>query len=81
MSTATGSSMFKQPKAVYAVALACVVSFMGIGLVDPILPALSHQLNATPSQVTLLFTSYLVVTAVAMLFTGWVSSRIGASAP
>jgi MFS family permease len=70
--------MFKQPKAVYAVAFACVVSFMGIGLVDPILPALSVQLHATPSQVSLLFTSYLVVTAVAMLFTGWVSSRIGA---
>src|SRR3954447_15185104 len=51
---------------------------MGIGLVDPILPALSEQLHATPSQVTLLFTSYLVVTAVAMLVTGWVSSRLGA---
>src|SRR3982751_6376960 len=51
---------------------------MGIGLVDPTLPALSVQLHATPSQVSLLFTSYLLVTAVAMLFTGWVSSRIGA---
>ncbi|MEV7966438.1 MFS transporter [Sphaerisporangium sp. NPDC088356] len=71
-------SPFKQPKAVFAVAFACVVSFMGIGLVDPILPAISHELNATPSQVTLLFTSYLVVTAVAMLITGFVSSRIGA---
>ena len=50
---------------------------MGIGLVDPILPALSSQLKASPSSVELLFTSYLVVTAVAMLFTGWVSSRIG----
>jgi MFS family permease len=70
--------MFKQPKAVYAVALACVVSFMGIGLVDPILPAIAQQLDATPSQVTLLFTSYLVVTAVAMLGTNWVSSRLGA---
>jgi MFS family permease len=70
--------MFKQPKAVFAVAFACVVSFMGIGLVDPILPALSKQLHATPSQVSLLFTSYLVVTAVMMLVTGWVSSRIGA---
>jgi MFS family permease len=68
---------FRQPKAVYAVAFACVVSFMGIGLVDPILPALSHQLKASPSAVELLFTSYLVVTAVAMLVTGWVSSRIG----
>jgi MFS family permease len=51
---------------------------MGIGLVDPILKTLAGQLNATPSQVELLFTSYLVVTAVAMLVTGWVSSRIGA---
>jgi MFS family permease len=73
----TGTSLFQQPKAVFAVAFACVVSFMGIGLVDPILPALSHQLHATPSQVSLLFTSYLVVTAVAMLGTNWVSSRIG----
>src|SRR3954466_4258642 len=70
--------MFQQPKAGYAVAFPCVVSFMGIGLVDPILPALSAQLDATPSQVSLLFTSYLVVTAVAMLGTNWVSSRIGA---
>ena len=51
---------------------------MGIGLVDPILPSISHELHASPSQVTLLFTSYLVVTAVAMLITNWVSSRIGA---
>jgi ACDE family multidrug resistance protein len=69
---------FQQPKAVWAVAFACVISFMGIGLVDPILPALAGQLHATPSQVELLFTSYLVVTAVMMLVTGWVSSRIGA---
>jgi predicted MFS family arabinose efflux permease len=51
---------------------------MGIGLVDPILPALASQLQASPSQVELLFTSYLVITAVAMLITGWVSSRLGA---
>ncbi len=69
---------FQQPKAVWAVAFACVVSFMGIGLVDPILSSLQTKLGATPSQVELVFTSYLVVTAVAMLVTGWVSSRIGA---
>ncbi|MBV9594824.1 MAG: MFS transporter [Actinobacteria bacterium] len=69
---------FRQPRAVWAVAFACVVSFMGIGLVDPILKTLAGQLHASPSQVELLFTSYLVVTAVAMLVTGWVSSRIGA---
>ena len=70
-------SLLQQPTAVWAVAFACVVSFMGLGLVDPILPAISKQLNATPSQVELLFTSYLAVTAVAMLITGAVSSRLG----
>ncbi|HXW45087.1 MAG TPA: MFS transporter [Streptosporangiaceae bacterium] len=76
--SARAASPFRQPKAVFAVAFACVVSFMGIGLVDPILPAISHELRASPSEVTLLFTSYLVVTAVAMLITNWVSSRLGA---
>src|SRR5260221_984014 len=68
----------RQPRPVWAVLFRCVVSFMGIGLVDPILPSLAGQLHATPAQVELLFTSYLIVTAVAMLVTGWVSSRIGA---
>ena len=75
---AQAPSPFRQPRAVYAVGFACVISFMGIGLVDPILPALATRLKASPAQVELLFTSYLVVTAVAMLITGWVSSRIGA---
>ncbi|MDT0401381.1 MFS transporter [Streptomyces edwardsiae] len=69
---------FRQPRAVWAVAFACVISFMGIGLVDPILPALAENLDATPSQVSLLFSSYLIVTAVAMIFVGWISSHIGA---
>ncbi|MGW0629735.1 MFS transporter [Streptomyces sp. NPDC002758] len=75
---APAASPFKQPKAVWAVAFACVISFMGIGLVDPILPALADSLHATPSQVSLLFSSYLIVTAVAMLIVGWFSSRFGA---
>lgn len=76
--TSKKPSLLRQPKSVWAVAFACVVSFMGIGLVDPILPTMADQLHATPTQVSLLFTSYLLVTAVAMLITGWVSSRIGA---
>ncbi|MER6073307.1 MFS transporter [Streptomyces sp. NPDC001817] len=72
------ASPFRQPRAVWAVAFACVISFMGIGLVDPILPALAQSLHASPSQVSLLFSSYLIVTAVAMLVVGWFSSRFGA---
>ncbi|MET9661028.1 MFS transporter [Streptomyces sp. NPDC006510] len=70
-------SILRQPKAVWATAGASVVAFMGIGLVDPILPSIAKGLEATPSQVSLLFTSYFLITAVAMLVTGFVSSRIG----
>lgn len=71
------TAMFSQPIAVWAVAVASVFAFMGIGLVDPILPAIAVNLDATPSQVSLLFTSYFLITGVAMLITGVVSSRIG----
>jgi ACDE family multidrug resistance protein len=73
----TSPSILKQPRAVWAVAFACVIAFMGIGLVDPILKEIAAQLDATPSQVSLLFTSYMAVMGVAMLVTGVVSSRIG----
>jgi ACDE family multidrug resistance protein len=69
--------MWRQPKAVWAVAFASVVAFMGIGLVDPILKPIADNLHATPSQVSLLFTSYMAVMGVAMLATGVVASRIG----
>lgn len=72
-----GTSVLRQPKAVWATAGASVVAFMGIGLVDPILPSIARGLHATDSQVSLLFTSYFLITAVAMLVTGFVSSRIG----
>ncbi len=71
------TQMWRQPKAVWAVAFASVVAFMGIGLVDPILKPIADNLNASPSQVSLLFTSYMAVMGVAMLITGVVSSRIG----
>ncbi|MGI3786111.1 MAG: MFS transporter [Janthinobacterium lividum] len=81
-STTTGAqgpvSILHQPRSVWAVAFACVIAFMGIGLVDPILPAISAQLGATTAQTELLFTSYLLVTGLAMFFTSFVSSRLGA---
>jgi len=76
--TAPKNSILHQPKAVWAVAFACVIAFMGIGLVDPILPAIADSLDATQTQTSLLFTSYLLITGFAMLFTSWISTRIGA---
>ena len=75
--TPENNSILEQPVAVWALAFACAVSFMGIGLVDPILPAISRELDATPTQTMLLFTSYLLITALAMFFSAFISSRIG----
>lgn len=80
MSTAPPTSVWRQPAQVWAVAFASVVAFMGIGLVDPILPAIATSLEASPVETEMLFTSYLVVTGLAMLITSWISSRIGAKA-
>ena len=70
-------NILKQPRPVLAVAFACVVTFMGIGLVDPILKPIADELGAGPGEVSLLFTSYMAVMGLAMLVTGVVSSRIG----
>ncbi|MEV0676902.1 MFS transporter [Actinosynnema sp. NPDC050436] len=67
-----------QPRQVWVTAFAAVIAFMGIGLVDPILLSIAEGLHATPSQVTLLFSSYLGVQVLAMLFTGAASARFGA---
>ncbi|MDQ0613081.1 ACDE family multidrug resistance protein [Microbacterium sp. W4I4] len=80
MSGTPQGSVWRQPAQVWAVAFACVVAFMGIGLVDPILPAIADSLQASPVETELLFTSYLLVTGLAMLVTSWISSRIGAKA-
>ncbi|MGB3423773.1 MAG: MFS transporter [Castellaniella sp.] len=69
--------LLQQPKAVLAVAFACVIAFMGIGLVDPILKPIADSLGATPSQTSLLFTSYMAIMGLAMLITSVVSSRLG----
>jgi ACDE family multidrug resistance protein len=77
-SPSTESGILHQPRAVWAVAFACVIAFMGIGLVDPILKPIAEELDASPSQVSLLFTSYMAVIGLAMLITGAISSRFGA---
>ena len=67
-----------QPRAVWVTAFAAVIAFMGIGLVDPILKSIGEGLDATPEQVTLLFSSYIFVQVFAMLVTGVFSARFGA---
>ncbi len=70
-------SLFHQPISVWAVFFACITAFMGMGLVNPVLPSIAENLQASPSEVTLLYTSYNAVMAFAMLITSTVSSRLG----
>ena len=69
--------ILSQPMAVWAVFFASIIAFMGMGLVNPILRELSANLHATPSEVTLLYTSYNAVMAVAMLITSFFSLKYG----
>lgn len=78
--SARGSTPFRFshfPPAVWATAFATFVAFMGIGVVDPILPLIGRAMGATPSQVEWLFTSYIAVMAVAMLVSGVLATRLG----
>ncbi|HET7324638.1 MAG TPA: MFS transporter [Halococcus sp.] len=69
--------MNRYPPAVLATAFATFVAFLGIGVVDPILPVIGEQMGATPAEIELLFTSYLAIMAVAMLASGALSTRLG----
>ncbi|PIC82994.1 MFS transporter [Sporosarcina sp. P1] len=60
-----------------AVIAACAVAFMGIGLINPILPRIAQQLGASPSEVSLMLTSYNLIMAFSMLFTGILARRFG----
>lgn len=62
---------------VWAVFGAGIVAFMGIGLIDPILPEIAAQLRAGPNQVSLLFTSYSALMSLSMLVTGVVTKTLG----
>lgn len=65
------------PPAVWATAFAAFVAFMGIGVVDPILPLIGRKMGATPSQVEWLFTSYIAIMALAMFVSGVLGTRLG----
>ncbi|MEM3799769.1 MAG: MFS transporter [Thermoprotei archaeon] len=65
------------PRPVLATAFATFVAFMGIGVVDPLLPLIGKQMGATPFQVEWLFTSYISVMALTMLVSGFLATRLG----
>lgn len=65
------------PPAVWATAFAALIAFMGIGIVDPLLPLIGKAMGASQVQVEWLFTSYIAIMALAMLVSGVLSMRFG----
>ncbi|GAA2028544.1 hypothetical protein GCM10009720_05380 [Yaniella flava] len=80
MSSAATGQFFKQPASVWAITFATAASFVGIGLVSPILPTIATELDASAFESMLLFSSYLFVIACMMFFAGVISTRIGIKA-
>ncbi|MGB9979944.1 MFS transporter [Methanobacterium sp.] len=65
------------PTSVWMLFIGIIAALMGMGLIGPVLPTLSTQLAASPSEVTLLYSSYNLVMAIGALITGAISTRLG----
>ncbi|MFY4775426.1 MFS transporter [Metabacillus sp. RGM 3146] len=66
-----------QTLARYITVFATFLAFMGIGVVDPILPAIAEQIGAKHWQVEMLFTAYILTMAIMMIPAGIFASRYG----
>lgn len=67
----------KQMRARWITVTAAFLAFMGIGVVDPILPVIAESIGATHWQVEMLFTAYIFTMAIMMIPVGLVVSRVG----
>ncbi|MGD8190441.1 MFS transporter [Brevibacillus ginsengisoli] len=61
----------------YITVFATFLAFMGIGVVDPILPIIAEQIGATHWQVEMLFTAYIFTMAFMMIPAGLLANRAG----
>ncbi|WP_302104949.1 MFS transporter [Polycladomyces zharkentensis] len=64
-------------RSILTTCLAALFGFMGIGVVDPILPIIANQIGATHWQVEMLFTSYIFMMAFIMIPSGILAARWG----
>ncbi|WP_273833384.1 MFS transporter [Guptibacillus sedimenti] len=67
----------KLTKARWITIAATFLAFMGIGIVDPILPTIAEQIGANHWQVEMLFTAYILTMAIMMIPAGIFASRFG----
>ncbi|MBN8209625.1 MFS transporter [Bacillus sp. NTK071] len=67
----------KFTKARWITIAATFLAFMGIGIVDPILPTIAEQIGANHWQVEMLFTAYILTMSLMMIPAGIFASRFG----
>ncbi|SFA50592.1 Predicted arabinose efflux permease, MFS family [Parageobacillus thermantarcticus] len=67
----------RQTRARWITVFATFLAFMGIGIVDPILPVIAENIGATHWQVEMLFTAYIFTMAIMMIPSGMMVSRVG----
>jgi MFS family permease len=65
------------PRALYVLLLVVFINLVGFGLVIPLLPFYAKSLNASPWQVTAMFSAYSLGQFLAEPFWGRLSDRIG----
>ncbi|EKL0520050.1 multidrug efflux MFS transporter MdrL [Listeria monocytogenes] len=58
-------------------AAASLLAFMGIGVVDPLLPSIAESIGASHSQVEMLFTAYIFTMAIMIIPIGIVAGKLG----
>ncbi|XER05132.1 hypothetical protein SRRS_06130 [Sporomusa rhizae] len=67
----------KNTISMYIIAFATFLAFMGIGVVDPILPIIAKQLGAKHWEIEMLFTAYIFTMAFIMIPAGLAANRFG----
>ncbi|MBB5324953.1 MFS family permease [Anoxybacillus tepidamans] len=67
----------RQTRARWITVFATFLAFMGIGIVDPILPVIAESIGASHWQVEMLFTAYIFTMAIMMIPSGMFTSRLG----
>jgi MFS family permease len=75
--TAVAKGPDASPRALYVLLLVVFINLVGFGLVIPLLPFYAKSLNASPWQVTAMFSAYSLGQFLAEPFWGRLSDRIG----
>ncbi|WP_371377066.1 MFS transporter [Sporomusa aerivorans] len=71
------SRLPKNTVSMYIIAFATFLAFMGIGVVDPILPVIAKQIGAKHWEIEMLFTAYIFTMAFIMVPAGLAANRFG----